>query len=59
MNISKFIIEFIYMIDGPLVVNKQQGFHLKNGMRILFGDTKLTKDATLVLQRHYKKGRQS
>ena len=57
MNISKFIIEFIYMIGGPLVVNKQQGFHLRNGMRILFSDSKLTKNATLVLQRHYKKGR--
>ncbi len=55
MNISTFITEYAYMIDRPIIINKKQGFHLKNGMRILFKDHKMSNKAINVLKRHYKK----
>ena len=55
MTISTFITECAYMIDRPIVINKKQGFHLKNGMRILFKDHKISNKAIGILKRHYEK----
>ena len=55
MTISSFIIECAYIIDRPYSINKKQGFHLKNGMRILFKDHRISAKAITILKRHYEK----
>ena len=55
MTISTFITQCTYMIDRPYSINKKQGFHLKNGMKILFKDHRISAKAITILKRHYEK----
>ena len=55
MDMSTFIIEYGYMIDDPFAINRKAGFNLKNGMRILFKDHRISAKAITILKRHYEK----
>ena len=55
MTISTFITQCAYMIERPYSINQKQGFHLKNGMKILFKDHRINAKAISILKRHYEK----
>jgi len=53
--INEFINTFVSMVEKPFAINNKQGFVLKNGMRILFRDSKLSDPSKEQLKRHYAK----
>jgi len=54
--IDDLIDRWVDMIDGPLSINKKQGFVLKNGMRIILDDdSSLSHKSKERLSNHYKK----
>lgn len=57
MDINEFVDRYVVLVDKPVSVNKKQGFLLSNGARIIFSDTRLTKESVNVLKRHYQRRR--
>tara|TARA_R100000963_G_C4637043_1_gene100976 strand:- start:272 stop:454 length:183 start_codon:yes stop_codon:yes gene_type:complete len=53
--IDDLINRWVDVIDGPLSINKKQGFVLKNGMRIILEDSSLSHKSKERLSNHYKK----
>jgi hypothetical protein len=53
--IDDLINRWVDMIDGPLSINKKQGFVLKNGMKIILSDSSLSHKSRARLSNHYKK----
>ena len=53
--IDDLINRWVNMIDGPLSINKKQGFVLKNGIRIILDDSSLSHKSKERLSNHYKK----
>ena len=54
-TIDDIINRWVSMIDYPIVINKKQGFVLKNGTRILLKESGLSHEAQSTLSRHYAK----
>jgi hypothetical protein len=55
MTPDTFIESWVSLVSHPFMVNKKQGFVLKNGMRILFNDPSMSPESRRSLSRHYKK----
>ena len=53
--IDDLIDRWVDMIDGPLSINKKQGFVLNSGMRIILEDSSLSHKSKERLSNHYKK----
>ena len=53
--IDDFINNWVDLIDGPLSINKKQGFVLKKGIRIILNDSSLSHKSKERLSNHYKK----
>ena len=53
--IDDLINRWVDVIDGPLSINKKQGFVLNSGMRIILDDSSLSHKSKERLSNHYKK----
>ena len=53
--IDDLINRWVDVIDGPLSINKKQGFVLNSGMRIILEDSSLSHKSKERLSNHYKK----
>ena len=53
--IDDLINRWVDVIDGPLSINKKQGFVLNSGMRIILEDSNLSHKSKERLSNHYKK----
>lgn len=54
MSIDKFIETWSSFIKEPVSINSKQGFLLKNGLRILFSEQKLSNASKATLRRVYR-----
>tara|TARA_R100000306_G_C4320384_1_gene114852 strand:- start:40 stop:222 length:183 start_codon:yes stop_codon:yes gene_type:complete len=56
MNINEFINKYVSLIIGPAVGGRGTiGFCLKNNTKIFFKDSKMSKEESIRLSKHYKK----
>ena len=56
ISINEFINKYVSMIIGPAVNGRGYvGFSLKNNSRIFFKDSKMSKEESIRLSKHYRK----
>ena len=56
ISINEFINKYVSMIMGPAINGRGYiGFCLKNNSKIFFKDSKMSKEESIRLSKHYKK----